>query len=117
MQKDQSWPAELDALNAAPANHRLLFENEYVRVLDTTIAPAQSTPLHTHRWPAALYILGWSDFIRRDEHGQAILDSRNVTPIPPGSALWTPPLPPHTLENIGTSELHVIAIELKRSTP
>ena len=113
MQNDQSWPPELDALTAAPQNHRLLFENDSCRILDTSIAAGESTPLHTHRWPAALYILSWSDFVRRDEHGQTVLDSRKITAITPGCALWTPSLVPHTLENIGTSELRVIAVELK----
>jgi quercetin dioxygenase-like cupin family protein len=113
LQNDQPWPPELDAIAAAPENHTLLFENDSVRVLDTCIAAGQSTPLHTHRWPAALYSLSWSDFVRRDEHGQTVVDSRKITPITPGSALWTPPLAAHTLENIGTSELRVIAVELK----
>lgn len=29
------WPDELDAVVAAPHQHRLLFENAHVRVLDT----------------------------------------------------------------------------------
>ena len=109
----QDWPDELDALAAAPGNHRLLFENDSVRVLDTSIAPGQATPLHTHRWPAALYIVSWSNFVRRDEQGAILLDSRTIPAVAPGSALWSPPLMPHTLENIGTTELRVIAVELK----
>ncbi|MBS1640593.1 MAG: hypothetical protein JSR12_11100 [Bacteroidetes bacterium] len=31
------WAKELDALIAAPQHHKLLFENEWVRVLDTNI--------------------------------------------------------------------------------
>jgi mannose-6-phosphate isomerase-like protein (cupin superfamily) len=110
---EQSWPPELDALTAAPENHKLLFENDSVRVLDTCIAAGHSTPLHSHRWPAALYVLSWSEFLRRDECGQTVLDSRNITPATPGSGLWTPALAPHTLENIGSSELRIIAVEIK----
>jgi mannose-6-phosphate isomerase-like protein (cupin superfamily) len=110
----QDWPDELDALAAAPENHRLLFENDSVRVLETGIAPGQATHLHTHRWPAALYIMSWSDFVRRDEQGKIVFDSRTIPAVAPGSARWSPPLMPHTLENIGTSELRVIAVELKK---
>lgn len=113
MQNGQTWRPELDALMAAPENHKLLFENDSVRVLDTSIAAGQSTSLHTHCWPAALYILSWSDFVRRDEHGNTVLDSRNITAPTPGGAVWTPQLGPHTLENIGSSELRVIAFEIK----
>jgi hypothetical protein len=54
MLTDQLWPDELDALQAAPGYHVLLFENESVRVLDTRVRQGQMVPLHTHRWPAAL---------------------------------------------------------------
>lgn len=114
MPNQQTWPHELDALIAAPDNHRLLFENEDVRVLDTRIAPGQTTPLHTHRWSASLYFLSWSDFIRRDEEGAILLDSRTISAVSAGDARWSPPLGPHTLENIGDTALHVIAVELKR---
>ena len=36
MNKEQS-PDDLDALIAAPQHHKLLFENEFVRVLDAKI--------------------------------------------------------------------------------
>lgn len=113
MQNNEPWPPDLDALVAAPDNHKVLFENDSVRILDTSIAAGEATPLHTHRWPGALYILSWSDFVRRDEHGQTVLESRNAG-IEPGTALWSPALAPHTLENVGTTELRVIAVELKK---
>ncbi|HEY2466301.1 MAG TPA: hypothetical protein VGI45_00495 [Terracidiphilus sp.] len=116
MPNQQNWPEELDALAAAPHNHRLLFENDSVRVLDTSIAPGQITPLHTHRWPASLYILSWSDFVRRDEHGALIVDSRDIGTFANGTSQWSPSLGPHTLENIGTSELRVIVVELKKES-
>ena len=56
-----AWPRELDALTAAPQHHQLLFENEYVRVLDTNIPPGDTTNLHTRRYPASLYVVSWSD--------------------------------------------------------
>ena len=106
--------AELDALTAAPENRKLLFENDTVRMLDTVIQPGRTTPLHTHSWPAALYVLSGSDFIRRDQNGAVTFDSRSGASIRPGAALFTPPLPPHTLENIGTTEIRIIAVELKK---
>jgi len=113
---DQPWPPELDALIAAPDNHRLLFENDSVRVLDTSIAPGQTTPLPTHCWPASLYILSWSDFIRRNEHGDVLLDSRTIGAVSTDTAVWSAPLGPPTLENIGSAQLRVIVVELKQAT-
>jgi hypothetical protein len=109
----QDWPDELDALQSAPRHHTLLFENELVRVLDTTVPPGETVPLHTHRWPAALYILKWSHFVRRDGEGSTMVDSRVAGKPAEAIALWSGPLPPHTLENVGESELRVISVELK----
>ena len=114
-QQGWTWPDELDALIAAPENHTLLFENESVRVLDTRIGSGRTTPVHTHCWPGALYVRSWSDFVRRDEKGNVILDSRKVeTLATPPTVLWTDPLPPHTLENVGEKEIWVISVELKK---
>ena len=105
----------LDALVAAPDHHRVILENESVRVLDTSIPPGDTTPLHTHAWPSVLHILSWSSFVRRDEKGKVLLDSRTMPELStsPGT-IWSGPLGPHTLENVGTTTLHVIAIEIKQ---
>ncbi|MFZ0395030.1 MAG: hypothetical protein WCF17_10275 [Terracidiphilus sp.] len=116
-QEAWDWPEELDAIIAAPRHHTLLFENDAVRVLDTRIAPGETVPLHTHRWPSALYLVNWSDFVRRDGAGTVLADSRGGRGAPGGSALWSGPLPPHTLENVGMGELHVITVELKGTGP
>lgn len=109
-----SWPDSLDALVAAGETHRLVFENESVRVLETRIPPGVTTPIHTHRWPGVLYVLSFGHFVRRDEMGAALIDSRDGGVLPqPGTALWTPVLGPHTLENVDAAEIHVIGIELK----
>jgi hypothetical protein len=110
---NQNWPEELDALVAAPQHHALLFENASVRVLHTRIAPGDTAPLHTHRWPSALYILSWSHFLRRDKNGAILMDSGTLDASPEGKALWSEPLALHTLENVGDKELRAISVEVK----
>lgn len=105
----------LDAMVAASDHHSVLVENDRVRVLDTRLGAGQRTPVHAHRWPAALYVLSWSDFVRRDEHGTIIADSRGRPPPEAGAALWSEPLPPHYVENVGATELRIIAVEVKGS--
>jgi hypothetical protein len=112
---DISWNDNLDALIAAPQHHKLLFENNDVRVLDTLILPGEITNIHTHRFPASLFILSWSDFIRYDAESNIVLDSRNLANPPVAhAALWSEPLLPHALQNIGNQNLHVISVELKK---
>lgn len=109
------WPEALDAVQAAPAFHHVLLENAAVRVLETRVAPGEYVPVHTHRWPSVTHLLRWSDFVRRDHTGALLLDTRGQpTPAVP-SVTWAPPLPPHSLENVGTEELHAVSIEIKRS--
>ncbi len=104
----------MDALRAAPKHHRLLLENDRVRVLDTRIAPGDTVPVHTHCWPALNHIMSWSDFVRRDAAGKVLVDTRGR---PPPAELpfvaWSDPLLPHTLENVGPTELWVVSIETK----
>ncbi|MBO9620926.1 MAG: hypothetical protein J7539_18035 [Niabella sp.] len=110
------WPAELDALLADPEHHKLLFENDFIRVLDTLILPGQVTNVHTHKWSASLYVLSWSDFIRYDAGGTIMVDSRKLPETPAAAtAIWSGPLPPHALENVGEKELHIISVEIKNS--
>jgi hypothetical protein len=110
------WPDELDALTAAPGNHRLLVENDRVRVLLTTIPTGAATPVHTHRWPSVEYVISTTDFIRRDRDGNVLLDTRTADSAPQASdVLWSEPFPPHSLENVGDTELRVVMVEIKPS--
>lgn len=115
-QNENSWPwlEELDAMKAAPRHHTLLMENEWVRVLDTCIPPGDTTDIHTHKWPAVLYVLSWSDFIRYDPEGNVLLDSRELAEQPrPSTAIWSDPLVRHYLKNTGNKDLHVLTVEMK----
>lgn len=112
--KVNSWPDGLDALTAAPGHHKVVLENERVRVLETTIPPGDTVPLHTHRWPSVLYVQSFSDFIRYDHAGRVLVDSRTLPSRPErGAVLWSSPLEPHTLQNVGDADLRVLAIEIK----
>jgi len=113
MSQSELWTGELDAVIAAPRYHRILFENEAVRVLDTRVAPGQTVPLHTHACPSSNYLVSFSDFVRRDAAGQVPLDSRTITRPSDGASFWSDAMSPHTLENIGASALHVVSVELK----
>ena len=108
----------LDAMAAAPEHHRVLLENDRVRVLDAYVAPGGKTPVHTHRWPSVLYVVTSSHFVRHDPDGKVVLDSRTLASKPEGgAALWSPPLGPHFVRNVGEQELRVIAVELKPAPP
>lgn len=57
-QDKSKFPDGYDAVQAAPATHKVIFENEIVRVLEVTVPPAgQTIPMHHHRWPS--FFLDW----------------------------------------------------------
>jgi anti-sigma factor ChrR (cupin superfamily) len=47
----------MDALPAAPASHRVLLDNDQVRVLEVAIEPGTHEPEHTHQ-AASVMIVG-----------------------------------------------------------
>jgi mannose-6-phosphate isomerase-like protein (cupin superfamily) len=105
------WPESLDALAAAPGFHRLVLETDDVRVIETVIGPGETVPLHTHPWPSVIYVVSNSDAVRRDHEGAVLTGGGRAEA---GTAARAPAMPPHTVENVGDSEIRLIIVELKR---
>lgn len=106
------WPEELDALIAAPKHHTLILENDKIRLLDTKIPVGDTVPVHTHKWSGVYYTIRFSHFVRRDGEGKVLFDSRTLT-TPMAGAAFLENLPPHSVENVGDQDLHLISVELK----
>jgi quercetin dioxygenase-like cupin family protein len=116
--KDIENVEELDAVAAAPGHHRVIFENEYVRVLDTRVGPGETVPVHTHQWPSVVYTLSTGDFVRYYPDGNVTLDSRTAQiQTTPGDVTRLPPLQPHSINNVGDEEIRAISVELKHTRP
>jgi hypothetical protein len=54
---EEGCNAALDAVAAAPGNHRVLLENEQVRVLDVVVPVGTREPVRAHCWPSVLYVM------------------------------------------------------------
>ena len=104
---------ELDGAAVAPAHHKVIFENDQVRVLETTIPVGEITPLHTHLAATVMYVLSGSHFIRRDEHGATMVDTRANPDFVLPKVVFAASTPRHTIENTGDDDLVVIGVELK----
>src|ERR1051326_6250169 len=83
--QDKSFfPNGYDAVQAAPKSHKVIFENEYVRVLEVTIPPAGLPIAHAqHRWPSVF--LSWdtggkSPHIRYRRPGRRGEESTSTAP-------------------------------------
>ncbi len=119
---DAEWPPHLDALIAAPANHRLLYEDDEVRVLDVSVEPGERENLHHHRWPSLMVVLARPNYTNRDADGNVIPPAGGIpaNPVLP-RALRLPPQPTHAIEVDADAPhgFHGVRIEFKtpRSAP
>ncbi len=111
------WPLELDAVIAAPKNHKILLENDKVRVLEVTMAPSEKEALHHHRWPSVLYIQEADDFVDYDGDGNVIFDSRQIPePLPMPYTMYKDPEAPHSVVNLSeTKPIRLIRVEMKEA--
>ncbi len=102
----------LDALLSAPQTHQLLFENASVRVLESTIEPGQSVPLHTHQWDSVYVILQGSCFIGVNEEGHRI--EEELKPSIERFKGDAPDSPLYTYTNVGPKPFYSIVFEIKK---
>ena len=94
-----------DPVESNPSLYTVVFENERVRVLEYRDKPGDRTTPHTH--PDSVMVT-LSAFDRRLSVG----DQTREVSLEPGLATWLP-AQTHAGENIGTSETHVMFVELK----
>ncbi len=99
-------PQDLDPLKVAADTHKLVLENQFVRVLETHVPVGKTEPWHQHGRRVVVYL---SDFHTRstERGGQAQEHLRKR-----GLVRWSEPVI-HQVENIGKTEGHVISVELK----
>src|SRR5262245_25880708 len=94
-----------DAVTAAPETHRVVVENQYVRVLETRLVANQSIPTHSH--PARVTVV-LADARTRERLPSGRLD---ITDRAIGNAVYADPVE-HAVDVIA-GDLHEIEVEIK----
>src|SRR5246127_4262321 len=98
-----------DAVQAAPATHKVVFENALVRVLEVTVpAKGGTVPMHHHRWPS--FFLSWdtggaTPHIRYHRPDGSVRDIPSKEyPVHAGAweVRWINPEPMHEIEVVDT---------------
>jgi hypothetical protein len=97
----------LDPVRVSPETHKVSFENSFVRVLDVRIPAGKIEPRHRHPHGLSVYLTDWDAKVTVD--GQA----PQVNHRKSGTVAWSEALI-HTVQNVGTTDAHVIRVELKR---
>lgn len=109
---DKWWTLENDALAAAPQHHKLLFENDEVRVLEVSVPPGVREPLHAHRYPSVLYYVS-AAHMKEYSPGLAAIDRGHKED---GTVIFLPLGPPHQMEIMDKRKsLKAIRVELKKA--
>jgi hypothetical protein len=120
------YPISYDSIYAAPNNYKLLWEDNKIRLLEVTIRPGETTPMHGNPYPAVLAYNGnlgdaslvtetWLD-PKSPLNGQG---GGHAGP-PKNHNLKSPTCgtmaaeSPHRIHNGGTTPLHYYRIEYKR---
>lgn len=100
----QALPPD-DAVAVDPDVHRLIIENEHIRVFDARASRGTKSPMHTHP-PMVLVSIGKARFRMTLPDG-----TTPIVDLNPGQVLWVPGAK-HAWELLA-GELHVIAAEIK----
>ena len=105
------WPETMDALRAAPSSHRVLIENDQVRVLEVVIEPGTREPEHTHQSASVMIV---DESARLRYYVGSELRSESPERSEPGVRVeWLEPEGPHSVENIDERRFHAVRVELK----
>jgi quercetin dioxygenase-like cupin family protein len=96
----------LDAIRVAGDTHRVALDNKFVRVLDVHLPPGKVEPRHRHPHGMSVYFTDWDVKVTPDG-GQPEVRHRQA-----GTFAWSDAIV-HRVENVGTTEGHILRIELK----
>lgn len=111
------WDPSLDAVAVSPANHRVIFEDDNIRILSIVLNPRDPEPVHHHRWPSVFVIHQMAPIKDFDADGreqpppQCILDAVAEGQFP--LVIRMPPQPLHSVENVGDLPIQGTRIEFK----
>ena len=105
------WTTTVSAQDPAVVNSKTIkvkFENEKVRVLEAELPPGTKEQVHSH--PAYVIYVQAGGKVRN----YAADGKTSEAELKPGEVVYREPLT-HAAENIGTTTMHLILVELKAS--
>ena len=98
--------SETDPVELSPQLYDVRFENDRLRVLEYRAMPGQKEPMHSHA-PGVVYV--FSDSIMR----ATLPDGTTSQALRKAGELYWRDFTMHAAENVGETESHALAIELK----
>jgi quercetin dioxygenase-like cupin family protein len=103
-----SWgPGAQDPVQQNPEFYKILLENDDVRVLEYRLKPGQKESLHSH--PDGVVYGFNASKIRVTSADGKVTESAGKA----GDVFWRKSVT-HALENVGDTDVHSLAVEIKR---
>jgi quercetin dioxygenase-like cupin family protein len=95
-----------DPVKTSPQYYKVLLENDQVRVMEYHLKPGEKEAMHSHP-PGVLYVLSGAKLRVTFADGRT-----EEKAFATGATLWRDPVT-HAVENMGDTEAHIIAVDLK----
>ena len=112
-----TWDPALDGVVAAPENHKVLYEDDTIRVIAVSIAPGATEKPHHHRRPSVFVI----DRMVKLRDFNGVTNEEIPLPLPKDVefpiTVKFPPQPLHYVENLDTKPFHATRVEFKKGFP
>lgn len=102
----QSADDPLDPVRVAGDTHTVALDSKFVRILDVRLPPGKVEPRHRHPHGLSVYFTDWDVKVTPDG-GQPEVRHRKA-----GTFAWNEAIV-HRVENVGTTEGHILRVELK----
>jgi hypothetical protein len=111
---DSNPLAAMDAVKAAPKNHKVLYEDDEVRILKVTVLPGETEAYHTHQWNSILTVYQGGKAIEHIKDGPSIPIPEAAPNDPFPTVMMRRPEQIHAIENTGTTVQKLIRVEFKK---
>lgn len=108
------WDESYDGVIASSDHHAVMFENEFIRVLEICIEPGEKEDFHTHSRNSIMIIDSAVDMRYYGADGNIKFERKIPRDVSQKTSIvWRDPEGLHSIENIDTRVFHGVRIELK----
>jgi hypothetical protein len=125
-----AWPDSLDAVKAAPDNHKIVYEDDRVRILEVLLRPYEFESMHTHKLPSVMigsrgkdtssFAIVYYRFRYDSSRRQYVITDSTIQhgggnrPARSGTSSLRGPEGPHAIKNLSNVTIDIFRVEFKK---
>jgi len=109
------YPDSLDSTTAAPKQHRVVYEDDRIRLLEVTILAGEKEPLHGHKYPSVFAFDSVQPLLHdHTPDGKPVTINRGLLHNDFPACLSMGPQAPHSAQDDDTFPQHFYRLEFKK---